>query len=70
MLLPLVLFGQKAQARHFALRAKADFETARKAEAEIDSVVEHLVRQSELIMEVLRHVERVERSPDALRADL
>jgi len=52
--------GQNLQGRHSELRAEADFQINQKAEREIETVLEHLSSQSDLMLEILRHIERLE----------
>jgi uncharacterized membrane protein len=61
-LMPLIMVGQNLQARHSELRAQADFEINQKAEREIETVLEHLSSQNELMLEILRRIERLEQS--------
>ena len=59
-LMPLIMVGQNLQGRHSELRAEADFQINQKAEREIETVLEHLSSQSDLMLEILRHIERLE----------
>jgi uncharacterized membrane protein len=59
-LMPLIMVGQNLQGRHSELRAEADFEINQKAEREIETVLEHLSGQNDLMLEILRHIERLE----------
>ncbi|HEY8830347.1 MAG TPA: DUF1003 domain-containing protein [Candidatus Limnocylindria bacterium] len=61
-LMPLIMVGQNLQGRHSELRAEADFEINQKAEREIETVLEHLSSQNDLMLEILRHIERLEQS--------
>ncbi len=61
-LMPLIMVGQNLQGRHSELRAEADFEINQKAEREIETVLEHLSSQSELMLEILRRIERLDQS--------
>jgi len=56
------MVGQNLQGRHSELRAEADFEINQKAEREIETVLEHLSSQSELMLEILRRIERLDQS--------
>jgi uncharacterized membrane protein len=58
-LVPLIMVGQNLQGRHSELRAEADFEINQKAERELETVLEHLSSQSELMLEILRRIERL-----------
>ena len=62
-LMPLIMVGQNLQGRHAELRAEADFEVNQKAEAEVEAVLEHLSSQNELMLEILRRLERIESAP-------
>jgi uncharacterized membrane protein len=59
-LLPLIMVGQNLQGRYSELRAEADFEINKKAEREIETVLEHLSNQNDLMLEILRRMERLE----------
>lgn len=56
-LMPLLLIGQNLQGKHSAARAEADFEVNTKAEREIEAILRHLENQSDLISQILRHLE-------------
>jgi uncharacterized membrane protein len=56
-LMPLIMLGQNLQSRHAELRAEADFEVNTKAEREIEAILLHLERQSELMLKILGHLE-------------
>lgn len=60
MLMPLIMLGQNLQGRHLEARAQADFEVNVKAEREIETVLQHLENQNELILKILARFERVE----------
>lgn len=57
MLMPLIMVGQNLQGRHSEARADADFEVNTKAEREIETILEHLENQNELILKILHHLE-------------
>ncbi len=57
MLMPLIMIGQNLQGRHSEARAENDFEVNVKAEREIETILEHLENQNELIVQVLHHLE-------------
>ena len=59
-LMPLIMVGQNLQARHSELRAEADFEINQKAEREVETVLDHLSSQNDLMLEILRRIERLE----------
>jgi uncharacterized membrane protein len=56
-LMPLIMVGQNLQGRHAETRAQADFEVNTKAEREIEAILLHLERQSDLILRILNHLE-------------
>ena len=58
LLLPLILIGQNLETRRAETRAEAEFELNVKAEREIEVVLQHLENQNELILEVLKRIER------------
>lgn len=57
MLMPLIMVGQNLQGRHAEARAENDFEVNVKAEREIETILQHLENQSELILKILNHLE-------------
>lgn len=58
MLMPLIMVGQNLQGRHSEARAEADFEVNTRAEREIEAILMHLENQNELILKILRHLEK------------
>lgn len=59
-LMPLLLIGQNVQGKHAELRSEHDFETDKKAEKEIETILMHLENQQKLIMEILEKIEKLE----------
>ena len=67
LLMPLIMVGQNVQGRHSEIRAQLDFEVNQKAEQEIMVVLRHLEHNTDLIIQLMRHLEcRV--SDEELRA--
>ncbi len=60
LLMPLIMVGQNLQGRHSELRAEADFAINQKAEAEVETILTHLEQQNDLMLEILRRIERLE----------
>jgi uncharacterized membrane protein len=58
LLMPLIMVGQNVQGEHAERRAEADFEVNKKAELEIESILLHLEKQDEMIIEILRRIEK------------
>jgi uncharacterized membrane protein len=58
ILLPLIMVGQNLESKFADERAQADFEINRKAEHEIEVVIAHLENQNELLLELMRKIER------------
>jgi len=56
------MVSQNLQDRYAELRAEADFEVNKKAEAEVGIILSHLSHQNDLMLEILRRVERMEQS--------
>lgn len=56
-LMPLIMVGQNLQGRHAEARAEADFEINTKAELEIETILQHLENQNDLILQVLKRLE-------------
>ena len=57
-LMPLIMIGQNLQSDHAEVRAEADFEVNTKAEREIETILMHLENQNEIIMEILKKLEK------------
>lgn len=55
------MVGQNIQGKHAALRAEHDFETDRKAEKEIETILLHLENQHRLILQILEKIEKLEK---------
>ena len=56
-LMPLIMVGQNLQGRHSEFRAEADFEVNIKAEQEIETILQHLENQGELILRILQRID-------------
>ncbi len=52
-LMPLIMIGQNLQGEHAEARAESDYEVNVKAEREIETILLHLERQNDLILEIL-----------------
>lgn len=57
LLMPLIMVGQNVQSRHSEIRAELDFEINQKAEQEIMLTLRHLEHNTELLLQLMRHVE-------------
>jgi len=55
-LMPLIMVGQNLQGRHSEARAEADFDVNTKAEEEIETILQHLEIQNDLILKILSQV--------------
>ena len=58
VLLPLIMVGQNLEGKFAEWRAGADFDINKKAEHEIEIIIAHLENQNELLLELIRKVER------------
>lgn len=58
ILLPVIMVGQNIEGRASESRAEMDFEINQKAEHEIEVIIAHLENQNELLLELMRKVER------------
>ena len=58
VLLPLIMVGQNLEGRAADRRAEADFYINEKAEHEIETALAHLENQNELLLQILRKIER------------
>ena len=57
-LMPLIMVGQNLQARHAEARSETDFEINVKAEREIETILQHLENQNELILSIRDRLEQ------------
>jgi uncharacterized membrane protein len=62
-LMPLIMIGQNLQGRHSEARAESDFEINVKAEREIETILLHLERQSDLMLQILHQLKNESRGP-------
>lgn len=60
-LMPLIMVGQNIQGKHADLRSEHDFETDKKAEKEIETILIHLENQQKLMLEILQRIEKLEK---------
>ena len=58
VLLPLIMVGQNLEGKFAERRAQADFEINKKAEHEIEVIIAHLENQNELLLELVRKIDR------------
>lgn len=58
VLLPVIMVGQNIEGRAAEWRAQKDFEINKKAEHEIEIVIAHLENQNELLMELIKKIDR------------
>ena len=56
--MPLIMIGQNVQSKHADLRAEADLKINTQAELEIETVLTHLEYQNELILEILKNIDK------------
>jgi uncharacterized membrane protein len=67
LLMPLIMVGQNVQGKHTEIRAELDFQVNQKAEKEIMVVLRNLEHNTDLMLQLMRHLEcRV--SEEELRA--
>ena len=57
-LLPMILISQNSQDKIFEERALADYEVNVKAEREIEAILEHLEYQNEMVINILKKLEK------------
>ncbi len=60
-LMPLIMVGQNIQGKHTELQAEHDYETDKKAEKEVETILLRLEHQQELILEILQRIETMEK---------
>jgi uncharacterized membrane protein len=58
LLMPLIMVGQNLQSHHAETRAESDFEVNVKAEREVEAILAHLESQNQLILEILKKIEK------------
>lgn len=58
ILLPLIMVGQNLEGKFAEKRSQDDYEINRKAEHEIEVIIAHLENQNELLLEVIRKIEK------------
>ena len=58
ILLPVIMVGQNIESRASEWRAQKDFEIDRRAQQEIEVIIAHLENQNELLLELMRKVDR------------
>lgn len=51
------MIGQNLQGRHAEVRAESDFEVNKKAEREIETILQHLKYQNSMMLEILHKLE-------------
>ncbi|MDO8655587.1 MAG: DUF1003 domain-containing protein [bacterium] len=57
MLIPLIMIGQSLQKKHSEARAESDYEVNVKAEREIETILQHLENQNELVLKIVEQLE-------------
>ena len=57
LLMPLIMVGQNVQGRHSEIRAQLDYEINQKAEKEVIAVLHHLEHNTDLILQIMRHLQ-------------
>ena len=58
VLLPVIMVGQNIEGRAAEWRAQMDFEVNKKSEHEIEVIIAHLENQNELLLELVRRIDR------------
>ncbi|MBI5421328.1 MAG: DUF1003 domain-containing protein [Parcubacteria group bacterium] len=57
-LLPLIMIGQNLESMHSDMRAEHDFEVNVKTEKEVETILQHLENQQDVLSRILEHVEQ------------
>ncbi|MEK7592024.1 MAG: DUF1003 domain-containing protein [Patescibacteria group bacterium] len=60
-LMPLIMIGQNIQGRHAELRAEHEYEASIKSEKGIEALLEHMEKQQDLILTLLKKIEILEK---------
>ncbi len=58
ILLPLILIGQNLENRHTNMQAEEDYQINKHSEEEIKIIIGHLENQNELMLEIMRKLDR------------
>ncbi|HRH25521.1 MAG TPA: DUF1003 domain-containing protein [Parcubacteria group bacterium] len=58
ILLPLILIGQNLENRHTNMQAEEDYQVSKHSEEEIKIIIGHLENQNELMLEIMRKLDR------------
>lgn len=61
-LMPLIMIGQNIQGKHAELRSQHDYDTDKKAEKGIESILLHLENQQQLMLQILTRIEALEKN--------
>lgn len=67
LLMPLIMVGLNLQGRHSETRAELDFEINQKAEKEVLVILRHLEHQSDLLIQLMKHLD-CKIAPEEIRA--
>ena len=57
VLLSVIMVGQNLQNKHSEARAEADFDVNVKAELEVETILQHLENQNEVMLEILKKLD-------------
>jgi uncharacterized membrane protein len=60
-LLPLLMVGQNIQSKHAELRSEHDYQTNKKAEKEIETIIMHLEQQQKILLDLQNRIEQMEK---------
>jgi uncharacterized membrane protein len=60
-LMPLIMIGQNIQSKHSEILAEEDFAINKKAEVEIETILMHLENQNELIIQILKQIQKTDK---------
>lgn len=60
-LMPLIMVGQNIQSQHAELRTENDYQTDKKAEKAIETILLHLETQHKLLEHLLERIEKLEK---------
>ncbi len=64
-LMPLIMVGQNIQGKHAEMRSEYDFQTDKKAEKEIETILLHLEKQDQVMLQILQRLETLEKKRSA-----
>jgi uncharacterized membrane protein len=60
-LLPLLMVGQNIQSKHSEIRSEHEYQTGKKAEKEVETIIMHLESQQKILLDLQRRLDDLEK---------